>query len=108
MPESLDPTFIQNKVVVAGKENVIVVSVIVILKSLNIPSSSFTLFSHVGWLKFHDVRNVDIRFHGMFNGATASEGNRIFLGILPGIFSMMISMVVIIKGIFKKYPASMQ
>ena len=57
---------------------------------------SFTLFSYVGWLKFSDGKNVDKKFRGIRNGVTASEENLILLGIFPGIFSIRISMVVII------------
>ena len=62
-------------------------------------SPSFTLFSYVGWLKFLDGKNVDIRFHGISNGVAASEANHIFLGILRGVFSRMMIILVIIKAV---------
>ena len=106
---NVDATFIQNKVVVAGEGNTFIQNKVVVvrkicinfslmlLRSLSVQGPSFTLLNHVGWLNFHDGKNVDLRFHGIFNGVTASEENRIFLGIFPGIFSLMTTMVGIIK-----------
>ena len=96
-PESLDPTFIQNKVVVVRKISIDFSHML--FRSLSAQGPSFTLFRHVGWLNFHDGKNVDMRFNGISNGVAASEANHIFLGILRGIFSRMIIMPVIINAV---------
>ena len=97
LPESLDTTFIQNKVVVVRK--ICINFSRMLFRSLSVQGPPFTLFNRVGWLNIYDGKNVDIRFHGIFNGVAAPEGNHIFLGILRGIFSRMIIMLVIIKAV---------
>ena len=95
-PESLDPTFIQNKVVVVRKISIDFSHML--FRSLSAQGPSFTLFRHVGWLNFHDGRKVDIRFNGISNGVAALEANHTFLGILRGILSRMIIILVINGG----------
>ena len=97
LPESLVTTFIQNKVVVVRKISIDFSHLLP--WSLSAQGPSFTLFRHVGWLNFHDGKNIDIRFNGISNGGAASEANHIFLGILWGIFSRMIIMLVIVKAV---------
>ena len=97
LPESLDTTFIQNKVVVVRKISIDFSHLLP--WSLSAQGPSFTLFRHVGWLNFHDGKNIDIRFNGISNGVAASEANHISLGILRGIFSRMIIMLVIINTV---------
>ena len=70
-----------------------------LFRSLSAQGPSFTLFRHVGWLNFHDDKNVDIRFNGISNGGAASEANHTFLGILRVILSRMIIILVIINAV---------
>ena len=97
LPESLVTTFIQNKVVVVRK--ICINFSRMLFRSLSVQGPPFTLFNRVGWLNIYDGKNVDIRFHGISNGVAASEANHIFLGILRGIFSRMIIVLVTIKAV---------